>query len=84
MVFNLKGYLLTLDPKFKTLLETEDEHNELYHDQWALARLITALVVDSDATYVVASRIRRHEDRPRTAALAGLADTYQYDPVDHV
>ncbi len=50
--FNLKGYLLTLDPKFKTLLETEDEHNDLYHYQWALARLITALVVDSDATYV--------------------------------
>jgi hypothetical protein len=82
--FNLKGYLLTLDPKFKTLLETEDEHNELYHYQWALARLITALVVDSDATYVVASRIRRHQDRLGTAALAGLADTYQYDPVDHI
>ena len=75
---------MTLDPRFKSLLETEDETNELYHYQWALARLITALVVDTDAAYVVASRIRRHDDRPGTAALAGLADTYQYDPVDHV
>ena len=41
-------------------------------------------MVDIDAAYVVASRIRRHDDRPSTAALAGLADTYQYDPVDHV
>ena len=47
--FNLKGYLLALDPKFKILLQAEDKTNELYHYQWALARLITALVVDSDA-----------------------------------
>ena len=40
-------------------------------------------MVGSDDAYVVASRIRRHEDRPRTVAMSGLADTYQYDPVDH-
>ncbi len=39
-------------------------------------RLLTGLVVDNDAGYVVASRIRRHEDRPGTATLAGLVDTY--------
>jgi hypothetical protein len=64
------------------LFDGEDNNGDLYHYEWSLARL-SALVVDSDAAYVVANRIRRHEDRPGTAALAGLADTYQYDPVDH-
>ena len=27
--------------------------------------------------------IRRHKTRPGTVALAGLADSYQYDPLDH-
>ncbi len=81
--FHLKGYLITQDPNYKLLFEGGGDDNNLYHYKWSLARLITALVVDSDAAYVVASRIRRHEDCPGTAALAGLADTYQYDHVDH-
>ncbi len=45
--------------------------------------MLTALLVDIDAAYVVANKIRRHEERPDTTALSGLADTYQYDQVDH-
>ena len=41
-------------------------------------------MVDTDAAYVVASRIRRHDDSLGTTALTGLANTYQYDLVDHV
>ena len=82
--FHLKGYLITQDPNYKLLFEGGDQDNNFYHYQWSLARLITAPVVDNDAAYVAASRFRRHEDRPGTAALVGLADTYyQYDPMDH-
>jgi hypothetical protein len=74
---------MTQDPNYKILFEGEDEHNELYHYQWALARLVTTMVVDSDVAYVVASKIHRHAVRLGTATLSGLADTYQYDPVDN-
>ena len=81
--FQLKQYLTTLDPRYTTLFEGGDEANQLYHYQWAVAKLLNNLVADRDAAYVVANRIRLHPDTPGTTALAGLADAYQYDPVDH-
>jgi hypothetical protein len=81
--FQLKQYLTTLDPRYTTLFEGRDEGNQLYHYQWAVAKLLNNLVSDRDAAYVVASRIRLHPDTPGSAALTGLADAYQYDPVDH-
>ncbi len=65
------------------MFEGGGDNNNLYHYQWSLARLIIALVVDSDDAYVVASRIHRHKDCPGMAALVGLANTYQYDPMGH-
>ncbi len=85
MVFLAEGppwSSLTVDPLYGTLLEGDDS-DWLYFYELSLARLLTALVKDEDATYLVAGRIRRHKTRPGTAALAGLADSYQYDPLDH-
>lgn len=44
---------------------------------------MTALVKDNDVAYVAAGRIRRHKNQPGTATLPGVADTYEYDPLDH-
>ena len=42
------------------------------------------MVKDEDAAYLVAGTTRRHKAKHGTAALAALADAYQYDPLDHV
>ena len=77
--FSLKSHLMNADPLFGNTLEGED--NEwLYYYELALAKLLTAIVKDEDAAYVVAGATRRNKDRPGTAALAALSDAYQYDP----
>ena len=76
--FSLKSHLINADPLFGDLLDGE-ESEWLYHYELALARLITAVVKDEDAAYLVAGTTRRHKARPGTAARAALADAYQYD-----
>ena len=80
---SLKSHLINADPLFGDLLDGEDSE-WLYHYELALARLITIVVKDEDAIYLVAGTTRRHKAKPGTAALAALADAYQYDPLDHV
>ena len=78
----MKSHLINSDPLFGNLLKGED--NEwLYHYELALARLLTAVVKDEDAAYLVAGTTRRNKEHPGTAALAALSDAYQYDPLDH-
>jgi hypothetical protein len=81
--FSLKCFLITEDPVFGKLLEGE-RGDHLYHYEWSLAKLITYLVKDEDAQYTVGGCIRRHQETPGTAAMAGLSDAYQFDPVEHV
>ena len=80
--FSLKQFLITEDPVFGRLLDGE-RGDHLYHYEWCLAKLITFLVKDEDAQYTVGGCIRRHQQAPGIAALEGLADTYQFDPVEH-
>ena len=49
MVFQSEGIPDYPRSRYKTLLEGADEDNELFHYEWALAGLLTAVVVDSDA-----------------------------------
>ena len=81
--FSLKPHLMNADPLFGNMLEGEDSE-WLYHYELSLAKLLTAIVKDEDAAYVVAGATRRNKDRPGTAALAALSDAYQYDPLDHI
>ena len=74
---------MNADPLFGNILEGED-NDWLYYYELALAKLLTAVVKDEDAAYVVAGTTRRNKERPGTAALAALSDAYQYDPLDHV
>lgn len=73
--FSLKSFLITEEPVFGRLLDGErGEH--MYHYEWCLAKLIAYLVKDEDAQYTIGGCIRRHQQAPGTAALAGLSDTY--------
>ncbi len=81
--FSLKSHLMNHDPLFGNMLDGEDS-DWLLHYELALAKLLTAIVKDEDAAYVVAGATRRNKQRPGTAALAALTDAYQYDPLDHV
>ena len=81
--FSLKSHLINADPLFGDLLDGE-ESEWLYHYELAIARLLTSIVKDEDAAYVVAGATRRNKDCPGTAALAALSDAYQYDPLDHI
>ena len=81
--FSLKSHLMNSDPLFGNTLEGEDSE-WLYHYELSLAKLLTAIVKDEDAAYVVAGATRRNKDPPGTAALAALSDAYQYDPLDHI
>jgi hypothetical protein len=74
---------MNADPLFGNTLEGEDSE-WLYHYELALAKLLTAIVKDEDAAYVVAGATRRNKERPGTAALAALSDAYHYDPLDHI
>ncbi len=73
--FSLKSHLMNADPLFGNALEGEDSE-WLYHYEMALAKLLTAIVKDEDATYVVACSTRRNKERPGTTALAALSDAY--------
>ena len=73
--FSLKSHLMNADPLFGNTLEGEDSV-WLYNYELALAKLLTAIVKDEDAAYVVAGATRRNKERPGTTALAALSDAY--------
>ena len=81
-LFSLKNHLITLDPVYEELFDGSDDPRLIEHER-QLAYLLTSLIKDMDAQYIVAGRIRRHKERPGTEALKALADTFHYDPIDH-
>lgn len=58
--------------------------DRLDYYEWCPAKLITYLVKDEDAQYTAGGCIRRHRQSPGSVTLEGLADSYQFDPVEHV
>ncbi|MFN9941918.1 MAG: hypothetical protein ACK56I_20830, partial [bacterium] len=58
-LFSLKSHLINAGPLFGNMLEGEDS-DWLYYYELALARLLTAVVKDEDAAYLVAGTTRRH------------------------
>ena len=80
--FSFKNHLITIDPVYEELFDGSDDPRLIQHER-QLAYLLTALVKDGEAKYVVAGRIRLNKQRPGSCALKGLTDTYQFDPVEH-
>ena len=81
-LFSLKNHLITLDPTYEDLFDGSDDPRLFQHER-QLAFLLTSLIKDMDAQYIVAGRIRRNKERPGSEALKALAATFQYDPIEH-